>query len=105
MQKEKIIENILKECFWDMFFTVKEIDAILNGDDFRKKAFLFDKILLNSTNLFSSLNLFQKKDLEKLITKYKIPSFNRDTAERRLNLTQVYFLNLPLTIKELRWNI
>ena len=104
MQNEKVIKQILQECFWDMSFSIEEIDKIVNGKDFRKKTFLFDKILLNNTKLFVALSIFNKNDLERLIKEYKIPDFNRDIAKRRLNLSEVYFLDMPLKIKELYWS-
>ncbi len=105
MEKEKIIKQILQECFWDMSFSIEEIDKIVNGEDFRKKAFLFDKILLNNTKLFAALSVFNKNDLERLIKEYKIPGFNSDIAKRRLNLAETYFLDEPLTIEELSWTV
>ena len=105
MADEKIIEQIIKDCFWDMDFSIEEIDKIVNGEDFRKKAFLFDKILLNNTKLFAALSVFNKNDLERLIKEYKIPAFNKDIAKRRLNLAETYFFDKPLTIEELSWTV
>ena len=105
MADEKIIEQIIKDCFWDMDFSIEEIDKIVNGEDFRKKAFLFDKILLNNTKLFAALSVFNKNDLERLIKEYKIPAFNKNIAKRRLNLAEAYFLDDPLTIEELSWTV
>ena len=105
MADEKIIEQIIKDCFWDMDFSIEEIDKIVNGEDFRKKAFLFDKILLNNTKLFAALSVFNKNDLERLIKEYKIPAFNKNIAKRRLNLAETYFFDKPLTIEELSWTV
>lgn len=105
MLDEKIIEQIIKDCFWDMNFNIDELSNIIYGNDFKAKAFLFDKLLLNSTKLFASLNIFYKEDLEKLIKGYKLPTFNKNIAKRRLNLAGTYFLDLPLTIEELSWTV
>ena len=105
MAGEKIIKQIIKDCFWDMSFSIEEIDKIVNGNDFKAKAFLFDKLLLNSTRLFASLQIFYKEDLKKLINDYKLPAFNKNIAKRRLNLAEVYFLDKPLTIEELSWTV
>lgn len=96
-------ERIQKDCFWDMSITKSEIDAIVYGDDFRKKAFLFEKILLNSTKLFSDLAIFKKNELTVLLENFKVPSFNSNYIFRRKNLAEVYFLNKPLLIDELKW--
>ena len=105
MSDKKIIEQIIKDCFWDMDFNVDEISGIVLGNDFKEKIFLFDKILLNSTKFFASLKIFSKEDLEKLIKDYKLPDFNTSIAKRRLNLVEVYFLGMPLKIKELSWTV
>ena len=96
-------KRIQKDCFWDASITDSEIDTILNGNDFRKKAFLFEKILLNSTKLFSDLNIFKKDELAILIQNFKVPSFNSNYVFRRKNIAEVYFLNKPLLIDELKW--
>ena len=80
-----------------------EIGSILKNDDFRKKAFLFEKILINSTRLFIDLKIFQPKELEKLFNDYQIPIFNSDYIFLRKNLAEVYFFNKPLLIAELKW--
>jgi len=105
MSDKKIIEQIIKDCFWDMDFNVDEISSIVLCNDFKEKIFLFDKILLNSTKLFASLKIFSKEDLEKLIKDYKLPAFNKNIAKRRLNLAEAYFLDEPLTIEELTWTV
>lgn len=105
MSNEKIIEQIIKDCFWDMDFSINEVSDIICSNDFRAKAFLFDKVLLNSTKLFASLKIFYREDLEKLIKDYKLPAFNKNIAKRRLNLVEVYFLDEPLTIEELSWTL
>ena len=84
---------------------MNEVSNIVYGNDFKVKAFLFDKILLNSTRLFASLKIFSKEGLEKLIKDYKLPDFNKSIAKRCLNLAEAYFLDKPLTIEELSWPV
>ena len=57
MQQQKVLDNIIKDCFWDLNFTDKDIKDIINSKDIKRKSFLFNKILLNSTNLFMGANL------------------------------------------------
>ena len=64
---------------------------------------LFEKILLNSTSLFNDLKIFDIKDIEIYLEEYKIPRFNSEYAFRIKNLAEVYFLNKPLLIDELKW--
>ena len=96
-------ERILKECFWDMDISKETIKNIVNGKNIREKSFLFDKIIKNSGRLFIDLNIFKKEELEKLIENYKVPNFNKNYISRRKNLAEVYFLNKPLLIDELKW--
>ncbi len=96
-------EKIKKECFWEYDFSEKEIQDMAKSDSLQKKKFLFEKILLNSTTLFNDLKIFSKSDLETLITDYKVPSFNHDYIFKRKNMAEVYFLDKPLLVNELKW--
>ena len=97
------IDRIKKDCFWEYNFSNEEIVNIAKRGDKRQKQFLFEKILLNSTSLFNDLKIFSKKDLKELIENYKIPSFNKNYAFKRKNIAEVYFLNKPLLVNELKW--
>ena len=96
-------ERIQKDCFWDISMTKNDIDDILAQDDPQKKAFLYQKILLNSTQLFNDISIFSTEDISKLTEDFKIPKFNHDYIFRRKNLVEVYFLDKPLLIDELKW--
>ncbi|NOY22487.1 MAG: hypothetical protein GXO70_03100 [Acidobacteria bacterium] len=96
-------DRILKECFWDLNISNNEIDEMINGSDFRSKAFLFEKLLLNSTKLLRDLQIFKRDDLKRLLENFKVPQFNYDYIFRRRNLVGVYFFNEPLLIDELKW--
>ncbi len=96
-------ERMIKDCFWEYNFTFEEIQKLSQSDNAHEKEFLFEKILLNSTNLFADLKIFDSKILADLINNYKVPSFNSAHAFKRKNLAEVYFLNKPLTINELKW--
>lgn len=96
-------EAIKKDCFWDLNISNEEIDEMISGSDFRSKAFLFENILLNSTNLLRDLNIFQRNELRLLLEKFKVPEFNHDYVFRRKNIAEVYFFDEPLLIDELKW--
>ncbi len=95
--------RIKKDCFWDLDISSKEIVDIVNGNDSRKKSYLFEKILLNSTKLFIDLKIFRKDELRVLVENFEIPRFNHEYAFRRKNMVEVYFFNKPLLIDELKW--
>jgi len=97
------LKRIIKECFWDMKITEKDIVEIINGDDFAQKKFLFRKILLNSTRVLSDLKIFDSDELKIMIEEFKVPKFNHDYIFRRHNIVEVYFLDKPLLVDELKW--
>ena len=96
-------ERIQKDCFWDISMPKNEIDDILAQDCSVKKAFLYQKILLNSTQLFKDISIFSIEDISTLTENFKVPKFNYDYIFRRKNLVEVYFLDKPLLIDELKW--
>jgi hypothetical protein len=96
-------KRIKKDCFWDYNFTNKKISALAHSPNIRENNFLFQKILLNSTNIFSDLKIFNIEKLTYLIENYKVPQFNYNYAFKRKNMAEVYFLDKPVLINELKW--
>ena len=96
-------ESIKRDCFWDLNISNDDIDEIITGSNFRDKAFLFEKILLNSTNLLRDLKIFKTEDLMPLVEAFKVPKFNYDYIFRRKNIVEVFFFGRPLRIDELKW--
>ncbi len=97
------IKRLLKDCFWEYNFDSNDIMEIVNGDDWNKKVFLFEKILLNSTKMINDLKIFDKDDLHRLINEYKVPRFNYKFAFKRKNIAEVYFLGKKVLVNELKW--
>ena len=96
-------ERLIKECFWDYNFKDEDIERLLHSSDFQDKQFLYEKILINSTNLLGDMQLFNKEDLKKLTDTYQIPSFNQEYIHKRHNIIQYFFFDEPLEIDELKW--
>ena len=95
--------RMIKECFWDIDIDEADIKKMARGSDFRKKQFIFDKILLNSTKMLNDLNIFDTKELKELLSRTEVPQFNNAHVLRRKNLVEVYFFNADLLISELKW--
>jgi len=95
--------RIIKDCFWEYNFTSDDIDRLASSSNKREQDFLFQKILLNSTNLFNDLKIFEKNILEQLIINYKVPTFNYNYFFKRKNMAEVYFLNRPILVNEFKW--
>lgn len=96
-------QRIIKDCFWDSNISKNDICAILKSDNIREKKYLFEKILLNSTKLFVDLSIFTIKEIKDFTETYKVPQFNNQYIFRRKNLVEVFFLDKPLLIEELKW--
>ena len=96
-------ERIIKDCFWDLKIDAKDIDTMLLHSDMIKKTFLFEKILLNSTQMLADMQIFEEDDLKILIENFKVPKFNAEYIFKRKNMAEVYFLDKPLEIDELKW--
>jgi len=101
--RNAVYKKIIQDCFWDYNMTEEDIIALSQSSDFREQKFLFGKILVNSTQLLKSMEIFSKKDLERLIIDYRVSAFNHDYIARRKNMLEYYFLGKPLTINELKW--
>ena len=96
-------KRIINDCFWDSNTTVEDIDTMFHSEDIRAEKYLFEKILLNSTDILTDLRLFKKDNLKKIMKEYKVPTFNYDYIFRRKNIAEVYFFDAPLLIDELKW--
>jgi len=104
--KNEIIDRynkIAKDCFWEYHFSAEEIEQLFKYSDKREKQFLFEKILLNSQELLKDMELFNKEDLQMILKEYIIPPFNKEYTQRRKNIIEYYFFNIPLEINELKW--
>jgi len=97
------LDRILRECFWDTNFSGDDIRDIAAGSDERRKAQVFEKILLNSSHMLRDLELFPADELRYLLQNYQLPQFNYEHAFRRKNLAEVYYLKSELKIPELQW--
>lgn len=95
--------QIIKDCFWEYSMNSDDILALAKSDDFKEQEFLFEKLLVNSTRLFKSMEIFDIDSLNRLIEMYNIPKFNHNFIARRKNMLEYYFLDKPLTVNELKW--
>jgi len=96
-------DRIKKDCFWDYDFTNEEIDKMAKSENIRESSFLFQKILLNSTRVLLDLRIFKDDVLKDLIESYRVPEFNNEYIFRRKNIAEVYFLDKPVLVNELKW--
>jgi hypothetical protein len=100
---EKKTNINLKDIFWEYEFTQEDIVDILEGQDFQKKKFLFEKILLNSKNMFLELSEFSIHDLKTLLESYQPGNFNREFVTRRKAMAETFFFEKPINLPEFQW--
>lgn len=80
--KNDHIVRIIKECYWDYSISPEEIIKIVDGNDYRLKKKLFEKIVYNSTHKLYDLSiLFDKITLRNMFDEFK-PSYNLSYIER-----------------------
>lgn len=103
MDRNNLIGIINDECFWEYQFSNDQLDEMIQGNDFRKKSFIFGKILENSTHVLQLMSIFPKEDLLKLMDNYQIPGFNKSLVQRRLSIMQFHFARKQIHIPELAW--
>jgi len=99
----EIIEQIIKECFWDYNFEINDIVKIVKSGSFNEKMFLFQKILSNSSEVLRALRIFSKEDLKKLFNKYKVPQYNKDYLKKRRDIAESVLFDKEIHINGLDW--
>lgn len=92
----------LKDCLWDYDLSKKEVEKIFSGDDFRKKEWLFARIVYHSQDKIGDLLKFSGDDLKILFDTFKF--------EARFGLSEDNFyalrntmLNERTFIKKYQW--
>lgn len=101
---DSVYMQIIKDCFWEYDMTPEAIGELADSDDFRKKMFLYQKIMENSTHLLRDLEIFSQEDLRKLQGEYQIPPFKREFLEKRKKIVDFIFFRKEIDIPELRWS-
>lgn len=105
MKNQKVLDRIIRECFWEYHFTPQNLVDIASGNQEREQLFLFGKIFENSTDVMKALEIFPEVVLFKLLRAHKISRFNHRLLERRLKTLKYHFLKEQVSIPELEWRI
>jgi len=105
MKNQKILDKIIRECFWEYHFSPQNLLDIAQGNHEQEQRFLFGKIFENSTDVLKALEIFPEGVLFKLLKAYKIQRFNHCFLERRLKTLKFHFLKEQVSIPELEWQI
>lgn len=100
---DKVIEEIIRDCFWgDYNYTVEDIKKELVSDNEKFKLFLFSKILANSKYPSKFIReLFSIDEVRQFLS--KIPERQVERESRRRQLVKANVLGEAIEIKGLKW--
>jgi hypothetical protein len=103
MNKKELLNDLIKNCYWDMDVSVDDLLKFARSDNFRIKMGLFQKILYNAKNRILLLKmLFDENDLKKLFDNVDI-SYMKDMIEPRYLILRNILLNENNKIDFLEW--
>lgn len=103
MNKNKVLDRVLKECFWDYNISKDELLKIINSNNLREKRKLFEKIIYNSFDKLLPLKLFfTKEELEYFFKNFKI-TYNQKYIKRHILVLENLLLGKKHKIKGLEW--
>ncbi len=100
--KEKVLQNIIKECYWDYNITEADLEKVLSSKDTRVVKKLFSKIIYNSKDKLLSLKLFSKQQLEELFDDFKV-TYNEKYISKHVLILRSLLLGEKHNIKSLEW--
>jgi len=105
MNKKELLNDLIKNCYWDMDVSVDDLLKFARSDNFRIKMGLFQKILYNAKNRILLLKmLFDENDLKKLFDNVDI-SYMKDMIEPRYLILRNILLNENNKIDFGRYNV
>ncbi|HOV13542.1 MAG TPA: hypothetical protein PK771_04600 [Spirochaetota bacterium] len=102
MIDRRVLEKIIKECYWDYNITADDLIEKINSSDIREKSKIFNKIIENSTDKVFSLRIFDSEELRKLFDQYN-NTFNKKRIEKNILALRNIFLGEKNQIKGLEW--
>ena len=102
MEKIKILENIVKDCYWDYDIDTKDLDSILMDNNLREQQKLFSKIIYNSKDKLLALSVFSTEQLRELFANFKV-TYNEKYINRHILVLKSLLLGEKSYIKGLEW--
>ncbi len=102
MNRDKILEDIIKDCYWDYNIDKSDLENILDSGDSREFKKLFSKIIYNSKDKLIALQLFSKGQLKELFDDFKA-TYNEKYINRHIPVLRSILLGEKYTIKSLEW--
>jgi hypothetical protein len=100
--KDKVLDRIIKECYWDYNISKDDLNDILNSNNTRDKEKVFSKIIYNSKDKILSLKLFSKQQLEDFFQNFKI-TYNEKYISKHVMVLKRLLLDDINYIESLEW--
>ena len=100
--KEKVLKNIIQECYWDYNIDEKNLENILNSGNKRDMKKVFSKIIYNSKDKLLSLRIFSNQDLKDFFQDFKV-TYNEKYISKHILILRTLLFNENNNIKSLEW--
>jgi hypothetical protein len=102
LEKTNILENIVKDCYWDYDIDIRDLESILIDNNQREQQKLFAKIIYNSKDKLLSLSVFSTEQLQELFANFKV-TYNEKYIKRHILVLKSLLLGEKSYIKGLEW--
>ncbi len=102
MNTESIIDEIIKDCYWDYNISSDDIKSIIESHNFRMKKKLFSRIMYNSRDRLKSLSIFDKEELKELFDSFSA-SYNKRYINRQIKILRNILFGENNYISGLEW--
>lgn len=100
--EEKVLNKIIKECYWDYNITKDDLKLILTSGDKRDMKKVFSKIIYNSKDKLLSLKLFSQQQLVEFFNDFKV-TYNEKYISKHVLILKTLLLGEENYIKSLEW--
>jgi hypothetical protein len=100
--EDKVLDRIIKECYWDYNITKDDLKSILASDNKRDMKKVFSKIIYNSKDKLLSLQLFSKQQLHEFFADFKV-TYNEKYITNHVLILKTLLLGEKNHIKSLEW--
>jgi len=102
LKKTEILENIVKDCYWDYDIDAKDLNSILMDNNLREQQKLFSKIIYNSKDKLLSLSVFSTEQLRELFANFQV-TYNEKYINKHILVLKSLLLGEKSYIKGLEW--
>jgi hypothetical protein len=97
---DKILEDILMECYWDTNMDKSFLEDIFKKQDKRELKKVFSKIIYNSKDKLVALSLFESNMLQEFFDSFEI-TYNKRYIKKHISALQ--WLLFGKKVEGLEW--